>query len=237
MGMVPKTYPAFPERQDIDVYGTMTPAKEVGGDLYDFLIRDNCLYFCIGDVSGKGIPAALVMAVTRSLFRTVSAHEKSPQRIVTSINDSMSDMNESNMFVTFFVGVLDMTTGVLRYCNAGHNAPLLLHDGAVKTIDVKPNLPLGVVVETNASFSPRGVQPVCAGPLPKGVDSLVHRVVYGQQLTLEAAITGNYDLALKAFQNDANVCIAPDKSRELFERMLENTKAYLPFYDKWVKNK
>ena len=65
----------------------------------------------------------------------------------------------------------------------------------------------------------------------------MHRVVYGQQLTLEAAITGNYDLALKAFQNDANVCIAPDKSRELFERMLENTKAYLPFYDKWVKNK
>lgn len=76
MGMVPKTYPAFPERQDIDVYGTMTPAKEVGGDLYDFLIRDNCLYFCIGDVSGKGIPAALVMAVTRNLFRTLANEEQ-----------------------------------------------------------------------------------------------------------------------------------------------------------------
>ncbi|HCU55803.1 MAG TPA: alpha-glucosidase/alpha-galactosidase, partial [Clostridiales bacterium] len=99
------------------------------------------------------------------------------------------------------------------------------------------NLPLGVVVETNAFFSARGVQPVCAGAIPKGVDSLVHRVVYGQQLTLEAAITGDYELAFKAFQNDANVCISPEKSRELFDQMLANTKAYLPFYDQWVKSK
>ena len=99
------------------------------------------------------------------------------------------------------------------------------------------NLPLGVVVETNASFSARGVQPICAGAIPQGVDSLVHRVVYGQQLTLEAAITGKYDLALKAFQNDANVCISPAESRELFDKMLENTKEYLPFYDEWIKSK
>ena len=99
------------------------------------------------------------------------------------------------------------------------------------------NLPLGVVVETNASFSARGVQPICAGAIPQGVDSLVHRVVYGQQLTLEAAITGNYELAFKAFQNDANVCISPAELRELFDKMLENTKEYLPFYDEWKKNK
>jgi len=99
------------------------------------------------------------------------------------------------------------------------------------------NLPLGVVVETNAVFSARGVQPICAGAIPQGVDSLVHRVVYGQQLTLEAAMTGDYELAFKAFQNDANVCISPAASRELFEKMLANTKEYLPFYNKWLATK
>ncbi|MBQ9369964.1 MAG: alpha-glucosidase/alpha-galactosidase [Clostridia bacterium] len=93
-----------------------------------------------------------------------------------------------------------------------------------------PDLPLGVVVETNAVFSPRGVQPVCAGPLPKGVDALVRRVVYEQQLTLEAAITGDYELAYRAFVNDANVNLPLDKSRELFTQMLKNTAKYLPDY-------
>ena len=144
MAMLPKIFPPYPDRQDIDIFASLVPAKEVGGDLFDYFIRDERLYFCIGDVSGKGVPASLVMAVTRCLFRTVSGHEIYPARIVSHMNDSMSEGNDSNMFVTFFVGVLDMTTGVLRYCNAGHNAPLLLHDGAVKTIDVKPNLPLGV---------------------------------------------------------------------------------------------
>jgi len=95
-----------------------------------------------------------------------------------------------------------------------------------------PDLPLGVVVETNAVFSPRGVQPVCAGPLPKGVDSLVRRVVYEQQLTLEAAVTGDYELAYRAFANDANVEIPLAESRELFTQMVKNTAKYLPDYAK-----
>jgi Serine phosphatase RsbU, regulator of sigma subunit len=144
MAMLPKIFPPYPDRNDIDLFATLVPAKEVGGDLFDYYIRDERLYFCIGDVSGKGVPASLVMAVTRSLFRTVSGHEIYPARIISHMNDSMSEGNESNMFVTFFVGVLDMTTGVLRYCNAGHNAPLLLTDGTVTPLDVKPNLPLGV---------------------------------------------------------------------------------------------
>ncbi len=105
--MLPKVFPPFPERSDVDLYAALLPAKEVGGDFYDFFIRDERLFFCIGDVSGKGVPAALVMAMTRSLFRTVSNHEKSPARIVTIMNESMTDMNESNMFVTFFCGVLN----------------------------------------------------------------------------------------------------------------------------------
>ncbi len=145
MSMIPKIFPPYPERSDLDMYADVLPAKEVGGDLYDFYTREEKLYFCIGDVSGKGVPASLVMAVTRSLFRTVSAHEKSPQRIVTTMNESMSEMNESNMFVTFFCGVLDMRNGHLRYCNAGHNAPFLLTETGIRPLPVVPNLPLGIM--------------------------------------------------------------------------------------------
>ena len=145
MAMLPKIFPPFPERKDIDMYASIIPAKEVGGDLYDFFIREEKLYFCIGDVSGKGVPASLLMAVTRSLFRTVAAHEKSPQRIITAINESMSDMNENNMFVTFFCGVLDLATGHLRYCNAGHNAPRCITSGQVQALPVIPNLSIGVL--------------------------------------------------------------------------------------------
>ena len=144
MSMVPKIFPPFPERHDLDMYGAIIPAKEVGGDLYDFFIRDEKLFFCIGDVSGKGVPASLLMAVTRSLFRTVAGHESSPQRIVSTLNDSMSDMNDNNMFVTFFCGSIDLLTGHMRYCNAGHNAPLILQD-EIKVLTVDANLPLGVL--------------------------------------------------------------------------------------------
>ena len=145
MAMLPKAFLKAPEHPEIDMSGIIVPAKEVSGDLYDFYVRDGKLFFCIGDVSGKGVPASLLMAVTRSLFRTVSVHEKSPQRIVSQINNSMVDMNENNMFVTFFLGVLDLGTGHLCYCNAGHNAPVRTGPGGASFLDVVPNLPLGVV--------------------------------------------------------------------------------------------
>lgn len=144
MGMLPKTFPTFPDRDDVQLYGLVVPAKEVGGDLFDFFFRDEKLFFCIGDVSGKGVPASLVMAVTRSLFRTVSAHESMPDRIVSSMNESMADMNNTNMFVTSFIGVLDLPTGRLRYCNAGHDAPLLVGTG-VDTLPVESNIPVAVM--------------------------------------------------------------------------------------------
>lgn len=144
MSMIPKIFPPYPERGDIDIYASIVSAKEVGGDLFDFFIADEKLYFCIGDVSGKGVPASLVMAVTRSLFRTLAAHEKSPGRIVTAMNESMSDMNESTMFVTFFCGVLDMKSGHLRYCNAGHNSPVLLNT-TKSLLPVESNVPLGII--------------------------------------------------------------------------------------------
>jgi sigma-B regulation protein RsbU (phosphoserine phosphatase) len=142
MSMLPKIFPSYPDRNEIDIFGQLTPAKEVGGDLYDFYIRDEKLFFCIGDVSGKGVPASLFMAVTRSAFRTVSAHESMPNRIVDTINRTIADMNKMNMFVTLFVGVLDLPTGRLRYCNAGHDAPLLVGAG-VGELPCDSNIPVG----------------------------------------------------------------------------------------------
>ena len=144
MSMLPKTVPPYPERHDIDIYGTLKPAKAVGGDLFDFYIRDEKLFFCIGDVSGKGVPASLFMAVTRSLFRNISAHVAIPSEIVRSMNNAMSEDNDTNMFVTVFVGVLDLTNGLLRYCNAGHDTPLLVGRD-VGVLSCQPNLPIGVV--------------------------------------------------------------------------------------------
>jgi sigma-B regulation protein RsbU (phosphoserine phosphatase) len=153
MSMLPKKYPAFPERDDIDVYGLLTPAKEVGGDLYDFFIRDEKLFFCIGDVSGKGVPASLVMTVTRTLFRTVSVHESQPDHILGAINRAMSHDNESEMFVTLFIGVLDLPTGRLRYSNAGHNAPIIIGSDDASVLPCKPNIPIGI--EKNWKFVPQ----------------------------------------------------------------------------------
>lgn len=144
MSMLPKVFPPFPERKDIDMSAALVPAKEVGGDLYDFYMRDDKLFFCIGDVSGKGVPASLFMAVTRNLFRAESADEESPEKIVSAINDTLCSSNESSMFVTFFCGVLDMATGEMNYCNAGHNAPALFTD-RIGELPVDPNIPLGVL--------------------------------------------------------------------------------------------
>ena len=137
MSMVPHT---FPERSDLDLYGLMTPAKEVGGDLYDFEIIDNQLYFCLGDVSGKGVPASLFMAQAIRLFRAMAKERRKPSDIATRLNNELSENNDNGMFVTMFIGEVDLATGHLYYCNAGHNPPLL--DG--EFIDVQSNAPIGL---------------------------------------------------------------------------------------------
>ena len=136
--MVPSV---FPDREGLDMYASMTPAREVGGDLYDFILRDNCLYFCIGDVAGKGVPAALVMTTFCGAFRLLADIESDPVRIVSRINDKMARYQRMTIFVTFFVGVLDLNTGHLRYCNAGHKPPLI--NG--QPLPVHSNLPVGAM--------------------------------------------------------------------------------------------
>lgn len=146
MGMLPKTFPPYPDRSDVDLHAILHPAKEVGGDLYDFYMDGNHLYFLIGDVSGKGVPASLFMAITRSLFRTLSQQVLSPAAIVTKMNDSISDNNESNMFVTLIVGILDLETGALKLCNAGHNPPILIHpDKHVSFLKFPTQIFVGVI--------------------------------------------------------------------------------------------
>ncbi|MBR3726383.1 MAG: serine/threonine-protein phosphatase [Prevotella sp.] len=146
-------------RAHIDIFGSLTPAKTVGGDLFDFYIHDEKLFFCIGDVSGKGVPASLVMAVARSLFRNVSAHVSEPEPIVKALNDAMTQGNDSNMFVTIFVGVLDLATGQLHYCNAGHDAPLLIGAEGCTSLPCDPNLPIGVMEDWQFTQQELTMQP------------------------------------------------------------------------------
>ena len=129
------------KREDVDIFGSLVPAREVGGDLFDYFIRDEKLFFCIGDVSGKGVPSAMVMAVIHSLFRMASAHENNPACMMQTINETSCEGNESNMFVTMFIGVLDLPTGHLCFCNAGHDAPVIVGREA---LPVKANIPLGL---------------------------------------------------------------------------------------------
>ena len=143
MGMVPRV---FPDRDDLDLYASMTPAKEVGGDLYGYLLSDDKLYFCLGDVSGKGVPASLFMAQATRLFRTLAAQQLMPDQIATQINEALSgEDNETNMFVTMFIGLLDLTSGHLDFCNAGHNPPVLLRNGKPEFIKMVPNVPIGLM--------------------------------------------------------------------------------------------
>jgi len=150
MSMVPRTFPAFPDRRDIDLHATIVPAKEVGGDLYDFFLQDDHLCFCVGDVSGKGIPASLTMAVAVNLFRTVAKEGFPPEVIATKLNDTMSANNENAVFVTMFIGIIDLKTGHLDYCNCGHNSPVYgerrMHTSQTvfSFLEVESNVPIGL---------------------------------------------------------------------------------------------
>lgn len=130
----------FPRRRDIDIYAMMTPAKEVGGDLYGYALLDNMLYFCVGDVSGKGVPAALFMAEVTRMFRTLVDGRLMPDTIATRLNHALAEDNDQGMFVTMFIGLIDLKTGHMEFCNAGHTPPLL--DG--EYMEMESNAPIGL---------------------------------------------------------------------------------------------
>lgn len=176
---------------DVDVLGIQETALEVGGDLYDYFIRDEKLYFCIGDVSGKGVPSSLVMAVVHSNFRSFARYESNPAHIMRSINEIACEGNESNMFVTLLIGVLDLPTGRLRYCNAGHDAPLLI-DTQVRSLPVNANLPVGLF--DDIKFSQQQVQLTSGTALFLYTDGLTEandtsRKLFGLQRIIDTAQT------------------------------------------------
>lgn len=141
MSMVPNI---FPDREGLDIYACIEPAKEVGGDLYGYLLMGDELYFCLGDVSGKGVPASLFMAQATRLFRTLATQHMMPAEIATRLNSALSEDNEQGMFVTMFIGRIDLTEGSMDYCNAGHNPPFMSNDSGGGFIDMLPNAPIGL---------------------------------------------------------------------------------------------
>lgn len=115
----------FPQRKEVDMFAMMTPAREVGGDLYGYVLLGDLLYFCVGDVSGKGVPAALYMAEVTRMFRTLVEGKLTPNIVATRLNHALVEDNEQGMFVTMFIGLINLKTGHMEFCNAGHNPPLL----------------------------------------------------------------------------------------------------------------
>ena len=130
MSFLPKNFPPFPENVEFDIYATLVSAKEVGGDLYDFFLLDkDHLFFSIGDVSGKGVPAALFMAAAKTLMKGTAGRDMAPSEVLSRVNRELCLENDSMMFVTVFCGILNFRTGEVLYSNAGHNPPLVLRSG------------------------------------------------------------------------------------------------------------
>jgi sigma-B regulation protein RsbU (phosphoserine phosphatase) len=150
MSILPKIFPPFPNRKEFDIYAVIEPAREVGGDLYDFFfIDEENLFFIIGDVSGKGVPASLFMAVTKTLIKATALKGIEPGQILTEVNRELSEGNESSMFATIFCGVLHTRTGAVSYANGGHNSPLILRkDKGVTFLESKRGLVVGAMEDS-----------------------------------------------------------------------------------------
>ena len=147
-GMLPQNPPS-PPIDNFNVFGFQQPAKSVGGDLYDFVVKDNYLHFCIGDVSGKGVPAAMVMSEICSLYRNLIRRATSPEVIVFNLNNSIMERSDDSMFCTLFVGVLNLDNGFLEFCNAGHNPPIFSHNNSTNFLTIKPNMPINAFENYN----------------------------------------------------------------------------------------
>ena len=139
MGMLSTDFPP-------QLHALLNPAKEVGGDLYDFIIKDDVLHFAVGDVSGKGVPASLVMSITRAMLHFVATLDLPLHESVSRINNSVADTNSNDMFVTLFIGRINLKTLRMDYCNAGHNPPIVVPpDGKPYFLPVKSNLAAGLM--------------------------------------------------------------------------------------------
>ena len=176
-------------KDHIDIAGSQVPAKQVGGDFYDFFVRDGKLFFDIGDVCGKGIPAALVMSMTQAVFRSVAAKESSPGRILQDMNAVACRGNTTGMFTTLFVGVLDLATGTLQYSSAGHDKPYVISGKEMRQLEFTPGLPIGIV--ENQAYQDQETRVVSGDMLMLYTDGLTEAMnadkeLFGQKRIAEA---------------------------------------------------
>ena len=213
--MVPSKFPPFPKRSDIDLYGYLKPARSIGGDLYDFFIRDEKLFFCICDVCCKGIPAALFMMETRSLFRAYAATENRPDRIVFKINNSLNENNESLMFVTLFIGILDLTTGELRYCNAGNEAPLIINK-EITRLSFEGVNPVGV--DTNTKYVMQKIHIEPQTTILVYTDGLYKTMAADKEKSDNEQVLNEVNRAIQDGQTDP---------KELIERLKQSISNYI----------
>ena len=144
--MLPRVFPPYENHPEIELFASMTPAKEVGGDFYDFYMTDDDHFaVVVGDVSGKGVPAALFMVIAKTLLKDAAYQFATPAEIFNHVNNILCETNESGLFVTCWMAILEISTGRIQFANAGHTAPLLLHNGQVSYLTVKPNLMLAAM--------------------------------------------------------------------------------------------
>lgn len=161
--MLPRVFPPYENHKEVELFASMEPAKEVGGDFYDFyMIDDDHFALVVGDVSGKGVPAALFMVITKTLLKDTAAHELDPSKIFEHVNTILCEGNESGLFVTCWLGILTLSTGELKFSNAGHNAPIIVQKGEIKYLTTKPNLMLagmeGIPYTTHTTKLEKGDQ-------------------------------------------------------------------------------
>ncbi len=197
--------PPMPANEFVDIVGSQVPAKQVGGDFYDYFIRDGKLFFNIGDVCGKGIPAALVMSMTQAVFRTIATKVDDPSLIVEGMNTMASRGNTTGMFATLFVGVLDLATGRLSYCNAGHEKPIIVTGKDMRYLSMTANVPIGIV--EGKEYKTQKADIAAGDMILLYTDGLTEAMNAGEELfglkRVESAICGDVGMN------------ADDKNREL----------------------
>jgi sigma-B regulation protein RsbU (phosphoserine phosphatase) len=193
---------------NLEIYGTLVPAREMGGDLFDYAVIDGKLYFCIGDVCGKGAPAAMFMAYAHSQLWSFTRGESNPARIIQSLNDVASKDNISCTFFTLFYGVLDLKTGLLQYCNAAHNPPYILGD-KLMMLDCDPNQPIGPMEDVEYTLQEVTLTPGCT------------IFLYTDGLT-EANNAAGEELGIERTQNVLKDCVKRQlKPKEIVDTVTE----------------
>lgn len=200
--MLPSIFPPFPEHDEFDIYAQMTPAKEVGGDFYDmFLIDDSHLALVIADVSGKGIPASLFMMISKILIKNVTTVEKEIDKVLNRVNNMLCDGNETGIFVTAWLGILNLENGKLEFLNAGHNPPLVYRkkNNIFENLKTKPNMVLAAM--ENMKYQKHEIYLEPEDKIFLYTDGVVEATntenkVYGEE-RLERFLNANADLSAK----------------------------------------